>query len=173
MRVIFTPLLLVFLSGIFSCDRIKAKGRVVVNGTKEKIKNAKDKAVDQVLPTFDSYTPDTKFNKKRFEEFFGFAPTPDVSNIYCFGDQMGIDSKFFFSFTCDTVTRDRIVSHLKLSPSSEPGSFGSGLWRDFPWWDSATIMTLHPFKRKGEHEYYQYLWYDNRSCKLYYMDFDM
>ena len=81
---------------LVSCDRIKRKSHNVVDNAKDKIREKKDATLDKVLPTFDSYSPDTKSNKKRFEEFFGFPPTKDVTEIYCFDDQIGIDSKFIF-----------------------------------------------------------------------------
>jgi len=158
---------------LFSCDRIKRKGYEVVDRTKEKIREKKDAAIDKAIPTFDSYKPDTKFNRKRFEEFFGFAPTPDVSEIYCFDDQMGIDSKFLFSFKCDTSTKNNIVKHLNLIRADKPDNSSSGLWENFPWWDSAKIVTLTPYWKKSEHEYYRYLWFDKDKQMVFYIDFDM
>ena len=144
-----------------------------MNKTKEKISEKKNEAVDKVVPTFDSYNPDTKFNKKRFEEFFDFAPTSDVKNIYCFDDQIGIDSKFIFSFKCDDSTKNRIVKHLNLTKSNKPDNYSSGLWQSFPWWDSAKIVTLNPYWSKSEKGYYKYLWFDKTKQMLYYIDFDM
>ena len=166
-------LTIVFGLTLFSCERIKRKGHEVVNKTKEKISEKKNEAVDKVVPTFDSYNPDTKFNKKRFEEFFDFAPTSDVKNIYCFDDQIGIDSKFIFSFKCDDSTKNRIVKHLNLTKSNKPDNYSSGLWQSFPWWDSAKIVTLNPYWSKSEKGYYKYLWFDKTKQMLYYIDFDM
>ncbi|MEO6549292.1 MAG: hypothetical protein ABIN94_14920 [Ferruginibacter sp.] len=132
----------------------------------------KNALVDKVIPTFDSFKPDTKFNKKRFEEFFGFAPTPDVKEIFCFGDQVGIDSKFLFSFKCDTSTKNKIVTNLHLTQADKPDNFSNGLWQSFLWWDSAKISTLNPYWMKGEHEYYRYLWFDQSKQTAYYIDFD-
>jgi len=164
---------LVLLLLTFSCDRIKRKGKQTANNAKEKIVNKKDDLADKIIPRFDSDAPDTKFNKKRFSEFFHFEPTPDVRNIYCYADQMGIDSKFFFSFNCDTTTLNRIINELHLIHRDQPDLFGRGLWQNFPWWDSAKIVTINPFSKKGDHETYWYLWYDSTNKKVYYMDFDM
>ena len=158
---------------LFSCERIKRKGHEVVDKTKEKIIEKKIEAVDKVILTFDSYNPDTKSNKKRFEEFFGFAPTSDVKNIYSFDDQIGIDSKFMFSFNCNDTTKNRIVKHLNLTKSNKPNNYSSGLWQSFPWWDSTKIITLNPYWSKSERDYYRYLWFDKTKQMLYYIDFDM
>jgi hypothetical protein len=156
-----------------SCDKIKKKSHDAINKTKEKIKDKKDALIDQVIPSFDSDNPDTKFNKKRFKEFFGFAPTPDVREIYCFDDQIGIDSKFIFSFKCSNATKNKIVQHLNLIETAEPDNFSEGLWENFSWWDSAKIVTLNPYWNKSAHENYKYLWYDKDNQKLYYVEFDM
>ncbi len=158
---------------LFSCEKVKRKGSEVVDKTKQQIKDKEDDVVDKVIPTFDSEKPDTKFNKKRFKESFGFAPTQDISKIYCFDDQIGIDSKFLFSFKCDTSTRDRIIKHLNLVQAKEPNNYSRGLWESFPWWDSLKIVTLKPFWNKSDHEIYRYLWYDKDRKMAYYIDFDL
>jgi hypothetical protein len=162
-----------FIITLFSCDKIKRKGHDAVDKTKNKIAAKKDAVIDKLIPIFNSDEPDTKFNKKRFEEFFGFAPTPDVSEIYCFDDQIGIDSKFLFSFKCDSTTKDRIIKHSNLIEASQPDNFSSGLWQSFSWWDSAKITTLKPYWHKSEHRYYKYLWFDKTKHKVYYIEFDL
>src|SRR5687767_11217981 len=151
-----------------SCDSIKRKGDRVINQTKAKIAEKRDAAIDKVIPTFDSYKPDTKFNRKRFQEFFGFAPGSDVRELYCYDDAIGIDAKFLFSFYCDSSTKNKIVTDLNLTQADKPDNFSSGLWRNFPWWDSAKIVTLNPYVKKGAHEYYRYLWFDREKGKVYY-----
>jgi len=173
LRYIIYILTIAFGMTLFSCDRIKTKGHDFIDKTKNKLNEKKNAVVDNVIPTFDSFKPDTKFNTKRFEEFFGFAPTPDVKEIFCFDDQIGIDSKFLFSFKCDTSTKNKIVKHLNLIKADKPDNFSSGLWQSFPWWDSAKIVTLHPYWMKDDHEYYRYLWFDKSKQMVYYIDFDM
>lgn len=158
---------------LFSCDRITRKGQTVVDTTIEKISDKKNEAIDQVIPTFDSDKPDTKFNKKRFRAFFGFEPTPDVQRIYCFGDQIGIDSKFMFSFQCSTATKTKIVAHLDLTKSEKTDNSSSGLWQKFTWWDSLKIVTINPYWSKTEHEHYRYLWFDSTKQMIYFIDFDL
>jgi hypothetical protein len=60
-----------------------------------------------------------------------------------------------------------------LVKQTQPDDFSSGLWHSYPWWDSAKILKLIPYKKKSDHELYQYLWYDAPAGKAYYFDFDM
>ncbi len=158
---------------LLSCDRIKRKSNDIADKTKEKVIEKKDAVIDKVIPTFNSYTPDTKFNKKRFEEFFGFAPTEDVKEIYCFADEMGIDSKYLFSFKCDPSTKNKIVDRLHLTKGNQVDNFSRGLWQSFAWWDSVKIETLPPYYLKTENRDYQYLWFDEKKNAVYYISFDM
>lgn len=163
----------ILIATLFSCDGIKQKGRDTVDRSRQKIIAKKDAILDDLIPTFDSYSPDTKFNKKRFEEFFGFAPTSDVKEIYCFGDQMGIDSKFQFSFRCDTATKNRIVKNLALIRTNRPDNSSSGLWKEFSWWDTGKITSINPYRYEVEHKYYRYLWFDDTTYRLHYIEYDM
>ena len=164
--------LILFIS-ILSCDRIKRKGHQVVDKTKAAISEKKHNLSDKIIARFDSDTPDTKFNKRRFNEFFKFEPTPDVKEIYCYADEMGIDHDYQFSFYCDTTSLNKIVRSLFLVKGDRPTEFGSGLWHDFFWWDKEKILTLTPYSRKGGHKSYLYLWYDKSKQKAYYFEFDM
>lgn len=111
--------------------------------------------------------------KKGFQNFSWFDPPSDVKNIYCYADEMGVDHDYQFSFNCDTTTVNRIISNLDLKAGIIKEDNGSGLWHDFPWWDSSKIETLIPFSKKDEHEAYWYLWYDTPKQKAYYFSFDM
>jgi hypothetical protein len=166
-------LTLTFILIFYSCDRIKKESHQVVDKTKQKIVEKKSDLSDKIIAHYDPYHPDTKFNKKRFSEFFMFDPTPDVKNIYCYADEIGIDHDYQFSFNCDTTTINKIVSNLNLKKGIIDDNNGNGLWHDFPWWDSAKIGNLKPFSKKGEHETYWYLWYDLPKQKAYYFSFDM
>ncbi|MEX6690887.1 hypothetical protein QTN47_25485 [Danxiaibacter flavus] len=162
-----------FLLTLLSCDRVKKESRSVADKVKHQVAEKKSDLNDKIIAHYDSYHPDTKFNKKRFSEFFMFDPTPDVKNIYCYADEMGIDHDYQFSFNCDTTTINKIVSNLNLKAGIVDDNNGSGLWHDFPWWDSSKIESLIPFSKKGEHETYWYLWYDRPTQKAYYFSFDM
>jgi hypothetical protein len=158
---------------IASCERLKRKGDSIVDRTKNKVVKAKDAAVDKIIPAFDSYKPDTESNKKRFKDFFGFPPSSDVTELYSFGDHMGIDGKFMFSFHCAEATKEKIIRNLGLMQAEEPDNFSIGLWEKFPWWDSSKIVTIKPYWKKGDHEFYKYLWHDKENRKIYYIDFDL
>ncbi|HYH16000.1 MAG TPA: hypothetical protein VD794_12300, partial [Flavisolibacter sp.] len=132
-----------------SCNQLKRKGEAVVETTKQTVAEKKADLGDKIIARSDAYEPDTRYNRKRFAEFFGFAPTADVKNLYCYADEMGIDHKYQFAFNCDTVTVNRITSQLQLKKQNKPDNFSSGLWHSFPWWDSATIETLAPYQKKG------------------------
>lgn len=78
-----------------------------------------------------------------------------------------------FAFSCDTTTINKIVSKLSLRRGTLSDNYGSGLWHNFSWWDSAKIEKLKPYFKKGEHETYWYLWFDTSKQKAYYFEFDM
>jgi hypothetical protein len=173
MRLIICISFVVFSLGLVSCDRMQNKGHAVAIQAKGKLLAKRDAAVDKLIPTFDSYKPDTKYNRKRFTDFFGFVPTNDVSDLYCYNDQIGIDSKFQFSFKCDTATKARIIKYLELSPERMPNNSSSGLWTSFKWWNTGKIKTLVPYSYKTENQYYRYLWFDDSTGTAFYLDFDM
>ena len=64
--------------------------------------------MDKISPKFDAYHPDTEFNKKRFKDFLKVALSPDIKNIYCFDDAIGIDADYQFSFNCNKSTAELI-----------------------------------------------------------------
>ena len=156
-------LTLVFLTTAFSCDRIKRK-------TEEIVDNAKD----NIISHYDSKIPDTKWNKKRFDEFFHFAPTSDVKNIYCFADEIAFDHTYMFSFNCNMTTLYKIISELELVQADSPDKSSEGIQQDFDWWDKEKLKNLTPYcKKEDEHRTYWYLWYDMTDKKAYYIEFDM
>lgn len=157
---------LTVLTATISCDRIKSKAEKIVDDTKDELE-------DKIIAHYNSDSADTKWNKKRFQEFFDFAPTADVKNIYCYADEMGIDHDYTFSFNCNTTTLNKIVSKLRLLRAEEPDNFSEGIQHSFFWWDKEKIKQLTPYYKKGEHEAYWYLWYDKAESKLYYFQFDM
>jgi hypothetical protein len=69
-----------FIAALFcflSCDRIKQKGHQVVDKTKKIIADKKASLGDKIIVHYGPHHPDTRFNKKRFSEFFNFYPTPE------------------------------------------------------------------------------------------------
>ncbi len=160
-RALYLILLLVCLLPWSSCDRIRRKASYY-----------KYEAIDKTIVIYDAAKPDTKFNQRRFREHLGIDCTSDVKNLYCFDSRIGIDSKFQFSFTCDSATISRIARHNGLK-QEEPRMDVSGLADDFSWWRSEDVHKVQPYWRKGTHQWYQFLWYDQQQRKAYYLEFDM
>lgn len=164
-------LLLLFI--ISSCERIKNKGEDIAAEIEEKVKNKSEDLADKVVPHFDAYTADTKYNKERFRDFLQVDLTPDIKNIYCFADAIGIDAGYQFAFSCDQSTAERIIQKHQLRLDSKTTDFAFGLQYDFDWWDKTKIEKLKLYSWEGEHQYYKYFWYDQKEQKAYYFDFDM
>ena len=164
---------IIFALTIVSCDRIKNKGQELADKTEEKVKNKSKDLVDKVVPHFDAYKPDTKFNKERFKDFLKVDLTPDIKNIYCFDDAIGIDADYMFSFNCDTTTARKIIEKHQLKLDKETTDYAFGLQHDFEWWDKKKIEKLVLYSWQGDHQYFKYFWYDKTEQKAYYFDFDM
>jgi hypothetical protein len=155
---VFTKLLLwtAFTSlALISCERIKRKS---------------DDISDKVVAKFDPIHPDTKFNKKRFAEFFGFSPTRDVTSLYCYSDELGIDASYYFSFTCSETTLQKIKDNLKLTNDSTLTELG-GFDLNYHWWHKDKIKAIKPLTRQ-EGSLYWYLWYDKDNGQVYFLTFD-
>ncbi|HTO16605.1 MAG TPA: hypothetical protein VLZ83_12600 [Edaphocola sp.] len=172
MKFIYFTLTILGLT-ILSCDRIKNKGQEIADKTEQKVKSKSKDLVDKAFPQFDSDKPDTKYNKKRFEEYLEVKLTPDIKEIYCFGDFLGIDYKVLFSFTCDSTTIKRIIDKKKLELTDENNDSGLLFMDDFNWWNKEKIEKIRPFKNGKENEFWQYLWYDKDGKKAYYEAFSL
>jgi hypothetical protein len=169
-----TPILfLLFLLTSLSCGRIREKSSRAVSLAKARIITKKDAMVDKVFTRFDAHTPDTKANKKRFQEFFGFEPGADVKNLYCLNETFSMDAGYYFAFTCDDSTRHKIVDFLALRPDKTNMGFGGGLFSNpTNWWDTAAIGKLLPYTRV-EGNLSWYLWYDRTTDKAYFFTFNI
>jgi hypothetical protein len=55
---------LLSLVSILSCDRVKQNSRQVVDKAKTELSKKKADPGDKVIPHYDAYNPDTRFNKK-------------------------------------------------------------------------------------------------------------
>jgi hypothetical protein len=168
------------LLSLLSCDRIKNKGGAIVDKskqaistTKQKISDKKDKLIDQVIPTYDYNKKDTESNKKRFSEHLKVDLTPDVKNIYTYGDFLGIDYKVLIAFTCEQATINKIVTAKKMKLTTEADDSGLMFGEEFTWWDKEKIDKLTPYKVGKELEYWQYLWYDAKTKQAFYEEFSM
>jgi hypothetical protein len=156
---------------LLACNRIK-EGRDKLKDVPEKVKGKASELKDEILPTFDAHQPDTKANKKRFSDFLKVELTPDIKNIYCYGDAIGIDASYQFSFDCDTATVSRIISINQLSLDTLGRNDGSGISREFEWWNMQTISRLQLYSwNKGS--YFKNFWYDEAEGKAYFLDYDM
>ncbi len=155
-----------------SCNKIKNKTKELADKTEQKAKDKSGDLTDKVIPHFDAYHPDTKFNKERFKEFIKVELTRDIKNIYCFDDPIGIDADFQFSFNCDSSTARRIIEKHELTLDKETTDYAFGLQNDFPWWDKKKIKKLDLYSKKSERNFCQYFWYDTKEKKAYYFDFD-
>ena len=152
-----------------SCDRVKQKGHNVVKSTKEIAANQVDKA----FPSYNAGSPDTKHNKKRFEEHLQVKQTPDVSNIYAYGDFIGADYKVLIAFSCDSSTIRNIIQRKGMKPTEakdDDGLFFSG---EFEWWNKDQIEILEPYKVGKEGEWWQYLWYNPKTKQAWYEEFSL
>jgi hypothetical protein len=158
---------------IVSCDRIKNKGQELADKTKERVEEKSKDLVDKVVPHFDAYKPDTKSNKERFTDFLKVDLSPDIKNIYCFDDEIGIDADYMFSFNCDSTTARKIIEKHMLKLDKTTTDYAFGLQDDFDWWDKAKISKLQLYSWKGEHQYFKYFWYDKAERQAYYFDFDL
>jgi len=149
-------ILIILTLTFYSCNRIKNKSKDLI---------------DNVFPHFDAYKPDTKFNKKRFKDFLQVELTDDIKNIYCFGDAIGIDAYYLFSFNCDTATVRKIIEkhQFKLDTIANR-TFG--FQDDFEWWDKKKIEKLDLYTWEGD-RYFKHFWYDSTEQKAYYFDYDI
>ncbi len=164
---------IIFALTIVACKKMKSKSEQLVDKTEEKLTNKSEDFIDKIAPHFDAYNADTKFNKKRFKDFLKIDITPDIKNIYCFEDAIGIDASYMFAFNCDSATVSKILEQHELKLDKTTTDYAFGLQRDFKWWNKGRIAKLKLYSWKGEHEYFKYFWYDKSEQKAYYFDFDM
>lgn len=140
-----------------------------IDRTKEKT----GKKLDKIIPAYDSGKPDTENNRNRFYDHLKVKPGKDVNGIYSFGDYMGIDYKVMLAFEADQSTIDSIVSRKSLNLSSEVHIESLLAGYEFPWWDKKRIGKIKPYKKMDELEYYEYLWYDKKTKKAWYVEYSM
>ena len=150
---------------------MKKIGYTTKEKASEKIELGRDEVQD-FFPIFNSDKADTKNNKKRLREFLGLEITPDIKNIYCFDDAIGIDSDYMFAFNCDAESSEKIIQkhHLKKDEHSE-NAFG--LQHNFSWWNKEEIAKLDLYSWNKDQQYFKYYWYDEKNKKSYYFEFTM
>jgi hypothetical protein len=160
--IICTTTLLLFCS---ACEKVKSKTKAITIGIAKEVLNI-------VSPRFDDFTPDTKYNKKRFADFLKVELTPDIKNIYCFNDEIGIDASYQFGFNCNYQTAQKIIAKHSLRKDSTALN-STGIQYSFSWWDVNKVAQLTLYSNSPGRDYYQYFWYDSLEQKAYYLDFDM
>ncbi|PZE15580.1 hypothetical protein DNU06_17345 [Putridiphycobacter roseus] len=148
---------------------MKNKSEQVTDKVKEKTK----KVVDKVFPSFDCDQADTENNRSRFAEFLKIRITPDVKNIYCFDDAIGIDADYMFAFNCNATTSKQIINTHNLIVDTVNSDNGFGMQHDFEWWDKKRIENLQKYSWTDGNQYFKYYWYDSENEKGYYFDFDL
>lgn len=173
MKYAFYIATIIFILTLVSCDRIRNKGKKLADKTEQKVTDKSKDIVDIVIPRFDAYEPDTKYNKERFKDFLKIDLTQDIKNIYCFDDAIGIDADYMFSFNCDSTTVKRIIEKHQLKLDTTTTDYAFGLQHDFKWWDKEKIEKLDLYSWQSEHQYFKYFWYDKTEQKAYYFDFNM
>lgn len=161
-----TIILLSFILTL-SCNRIKDETKKI----KEEIETEIEEGVDKVFPKFDAYDSDTDANKKRFKEFLQVDLSPDVQEIYCYSDQIGIDSKFQFGFSCDSSTVQAIIEKHQLKPDS---TFNGSLAEEFDWWPKTQVQELpHYMWQNDKQNWIKEFWYNDSTAKAYYLEYDL
>lgn len=122
---------------------------------------------------FDSNEADTKNNKKQLKKYLNVDLTEDIKEIYCFGDFLGADFTVLFSFTCDSITVQRIIekNNLTLTDKDSDNAFSSNY--NFEWWDKEKITQIRAYKNVEDYHLQQYLWYDKDVKRAYYQKFSM
>ncbi len=172
---VLTILTLIF--GLLSCDRIKRKTEQVTNNvktrTKEEIERQTKRVVDTILPTFNHDKPDTENNKERFKDFIKVEITPDVKNIYCFDDAIGIDADYMFSFDCNSSTSNKIIEVNGLELDTVNSDNGFYIQHDFDWWNKEKIAKLAKYSWTNGDRFFKYYWYDKKNGKAYFFEFDL
>jgi len=160
----------ILVGGIISCNKIKDKSAEVSRETKRKVKDKSKDLVNDLFPLFDATVADTKYNKERFKEFLEIELTPDVKNIYAYGDFLGADYKVLIAFRCDSSTLKRIILTKKMAISTNE-SPGLHFPEEFTWWNKEITNKTKPYKIKdGQGEY---LWYDAIKGNAYYEQFSL
>lgn len=168
---------MILTRGLISCDRIQRRAKQTTERVKDTskgvIKRQKDRVVHKIFPPFDHEKPGTESNKKLFKDFLKVEITPDVKDIYCFDDAIGIDADYMFSFRCDSATSNRIIKVNELKIDLINTDNGFYMPHDFRWRNREGIAKLQKYTWTNGDRYFKYYWYDEEVEKAYFFDFDM
>lgn len=173
------PVFYIFISlCLLSCIRIRNKTEQVTKRieakAKREVSNGIEQIVNKIYPPFDHDQPDTENNKQRFSDFLQIEITPDIRNIYCFDDAIGLDADYMFAFNCNFYTSQKIIETHQLKLDSVNSDNGFGLQHDFEWWDKERLAQLDKYIWTDESQrYFKYYWYDSVNEKAYFFEFDL
>ena len=168
MRLLISLIAICLTLSVASCDEVRRKKNAVVNRVRIKVNDK----VDAFFPNFDHTTPNTRYNRKRFTEFFGFIPPHEIDSLYTYADEFGIDASYYIAFKCNAQTYQMIIDSLQLLPDTTNMTFGGGFNLPYAWWNTEHIEELKPYS-KVEGNIYWYLWYDPELEKAYFMTYDI
>jgi len=122
---------------------------------------------------FDSDKPDTRNNHFHYEKLVGVEITPDVKNLYSFGDEIGIDASYYLAFECNITTAKRILTSNSLIKDTKKGNPLSNGFKQ-KWWNESEIDTLTRYVFTNDaRTYFRYFWYNKTNQHAYFLDFDL
>ena len=128
-----------------------------------------------MLAACTSYThdqPDTLPNIAGFESHFGFAPPPDVSELYYYADELGSDYTYQLGFRAEPATVEHIVAQLELE--QEQPALSQFIAREFPWWQASDLKPLTPYWKKNQKgSHYWFLWYAADTKQVWFLEFSL
>lgn len=124
-------------------------------------------------PPFDSDKADTKNNRFHYQELINLELTPDVKNLYTYGNEFGIDASYYIAFECKKETALKIIDSNNFLKEDVFGiPLSSNLELD--WWNKNEIDTLIRYVYKNNDEtYFKYFWYNDSNFHAYFLDFDL
>ncbi|MGC9367628.1 MAG: hypothetical protein ACP5FK_11390 [bacterium] len=120
---------------------------------------------------YDYDTPDTPANLDGFTRHLKMEVTSDVDSVYYYADEMGSDVTYMLNFKCREQTVQNIIDQLNLNSFTQTycGITPRG---DLSWWDNHNVLNLPGWSRRTD-DYYRYLWYDQTTGHVYYLEFSM
>lgn len=179
----YTSLIILLSMAFIGCDsmgdkagKLKEKAEKSIAetyaATEDVIDRTKEK-VNKLMLGYDADKPDTENNRNHFFDYLKVKPGKDVKDLYTYGNYRGIDYKVLIAFKADKATIDSIISIKELKLSTEEHDHGLMLKEQFHWWDNKTINGLQPYKRDVDAEHCEYLWYDHKTGKAWYLEFSL
>ena len=120
---------------------------------------------------YDYDIPDTPANLDGYRRHLKVEITSDVDSVYYYADELGADVTYMLNFKCSEQTLQNIIDQLNLNSTAQE-YFGITPRDDLFWWDHQSIMKLSCWSRRTD-DYYQYLWYDQTTGHVYYLEYSL